>query len=50
MDLNEVENKMYLAIFGAFEDYRIYVLKLIDEIIILEKIYLILLKTLKIQT
>ena len=34
VDLNEVENKMYLAIFGAFEDYRIYVLKLIDEIII----------------
>ncbi len=33
-DLNEIKNEMYLAIFSAFEDYRIYVLKLIDEIII----------------
>ncbi len=33
-DLNEIKNKMYLAISDALENYRIYIVKIIDEIII----------------
>ncbi len=32
-NIDEIKNEMYLAILGAFEDYEIYVLNLIEDII-----------------